>query len=85
VVLPDKEIDLGRFGPTDHVIVSEKRGPFGREWDAFKVPMEQVPRDERDKWVTKVGHDVYPPIQPPAPRGAMSIGFNCAPARDGSS
>jgi hypothetical protein len=55
VVLPNKEIDLGRFGPTDHVIVREKKTPFGRDWDAFKVPIEQIPRDERDRWVTKVG------------------------------
>ena len=55
VVLPNKEIDLGRFGPTDHVIVREKKAPFGRDWDALKVPIEQIPRDERDRWVTKVG------------------------------
>ena len=55
MVLPNKEIDLGRFGPTDHVIVRETKAPFGRDWDAFKVPIEQIPWNERDKRVIKVG------------------------------
>lgn len=60
VVLPNKEVDLGHFGPTDHVVIGEKQSFEGREWCAYVVPIDQIPFDERDRLVKKQanGRDV---------------------------
>ena len=38
---------------TDHVVISETKGPLGRDWHAYVVPAEQIPADERDRLITK--------------------------------
>jgi hypothetical protein len=51
---------FGQIWSTDYVVVSEKKLPFGRDWDAFKVAGEQIPPDERDRRVTKVATSPRP-------------------------
>ena len=53
VVLPNKEIDLGIVRAGDVILVGELKVPFGRDWRAFVVPAEEVPPEERGKWVVK--------------------------------
>jgi Fe-S-cluster containining protein len=67
VVLPNKEIDLGSFRATDHVVVSETRGPLGRDWHAYVVPAEQIPVGERDRLITKRLAVAKFDMLPPAP------------------
>ena len=52
LVLPNKEIDLGTVRKDDHIIVAERNLPFGRDWDAFVLPVEEIPPELRGKWLT---------------------------------
>ncbi len=53
VILPDKDIELGKFEPGDHIIVAET--PHG--WEAYKLPIDQIKPEDRGKWlhVSKTG------------------------------
>jgi hypothetical protein len=49
IVFPNKEIDLGFFTPTDQIVVVEKNGAFGRDWDAYIVPEKISSAKEQTK------------------------------------
>ena len=51
VILPNKEVDLGIFGPGDHIAVAEFKIPYGRDWKAYRVAAADVPAEQRGKWV----------------------------------
>jgi hypothetical protein len=51
VVLPNKEVDLGHVPHEDLIMVRELNIPVGRDWEAFVMPAEDIPVDQRNKWV----------------------------------
>ena len=50
VLLPNKEVDLGNVEYDDQVITSRDRRTG--EWGARKVLAENVPADQRGKWIS---------------------------------
>jgi len=52
VILPDKEVDVGDLDPGDHIRVDTRDLPQGRTWTAMRIPVQQVPPEHRDRWVT---------------------------------
>jgi len=51
VVLPNKDIDLGRIEAGDYIMVQELRGPTGRDWKAFITPAAEVATEDKGRWV----------------------------------
>jgi hypothetical protein len=49
VLLPNKEIDLGRCDRDDQILVSRNRRTG--EWGARRIAAKDVPPDERGKWI----------------------------------
>lgn len=56
-VFPNKEIDLGEFGPDDHIMTGELNVPFGRDWGGYIRSAQDIPEDQRDKWVKRGPRD----------------------------
>ena len=51
VVLPNKDVDLGRIEEGDYIMVQELRGPAGRDWKAYIEPAAAIRPEDKGRWV----------------------------------
>ena len=51
VILPNKEVELGRIARDDIIMVGELNVPIGRDWHAYVVPAMDLPEDQRNAWI----------------------------------
>jgi hypothetical protein len=50
VILPDKDVDFGDVELGEQIWVGAQDTPFGRTWNALKIPAD-VPLDQVDAWL----------------------------------